>query len=478
MSSRACFALALLSAAAIADEPTRIEADTLALPAFDRIISRNLAAPYRVGLNMLRTLPRNADLATPAGVLADLRAVGGQGFRQVQEGDLGWFSLTDPGGDLLSFALADPWLDNDLGLYPIPTLFQIGPGAAARFWGGNCPEDGASADPHCREPFTPTGRSLDLRDPEVRTAAAAYVTEVARHYQGRGLHHYEVLNEPERFQHHDLGFVYTYRWSPRQYARLLALTREAVRAVDPEAVIVAGGTVWYDQHPADGRPELWEDYLDEALAHGAAEAIDVVNTHYYGPWQGLAEHLGEARALMAKHGIASKPLWLTEVGSSATSGSPEEQAADVFRYLSVAFGHRVPLANWHTHISATDAPTGFGGFGLRQARGQQQPAWFAFRLFASKLGNFGGCAPLAEGDDGVWAYRFQGALYPEAGAPTLAWVLWSDRDGATFDLSTEAPAEVEVIGVVPDPDGSFPVRVQPASEPIPLGPLPVLVLPR
>jgi hypothetical protein len=210
----------------------------------------------------------------------------------------------------------------------------------------------------------------------------------------------------------------------------------------------------------------------------AAAALDVVNTHDYRPWRGLAEHLGEVRALMAKHGIARKPLWLTEVGSSATSGSPQDQAADVFRYLAVAFGHGVQLATWHTHLSASDAPRGWGGYGLRQARGQRHPAWYTFRLFSSKLGHFGGCTPLPEGVDGVWVYRFQGARYLEAGAPLLAWVLWSDREGATFGLTPAPPIEVEVIGVVPDAHGSFPVHVQPASDPILLGPLPVLVLPR
>ncbi|MFH1469665.1 MAG: cellulase family glycosylhydrolase [Pseudomonadota bacterium] len=481
MFPRALLALALTAAPAVAGEPFALSADALSLPGLQEITTRDPAAPYRVGVNMLRTLPTSPGLATPAEVLADVRAAGGQGLRQVQAGDVGWFALARPGGGPLDFAQADPWLLNDQGLYPIPTLYQIGPAAAARFWGGACPAEGASPDPHCREPFTPDGVPLDLRRRDVRAAASAYVTEVARHYQGSGLHHYEVMNEPERFRHHDLGLAYTYRWGPRQYARLLTLTRAALRAVDPEAVVVAGGAVWYDQHPAGGRQEMWEDYLDTALAHGAAAALDVVNVHYYGPWPGLAEHLGEARALMAQHGIAEKPLWLTEVGSSATSGSPGEQAADIFRYLSVAFGEGVALVNWHTHLSSTDAPRGWGGYGLRQARGRRHPAWYAFRLFASKLGNFGTCAPLARGAGGVWAYRYSGALHPALGTMTPAWVLWSSREDATYDLGPELlteGAQVEVIQVVPDARGYFSAHTQPASEPIALGPAPVLVLAR
>jgi len=455
-----------------------ISADSLTIPDTTRIGSRNSGAPYRVGFNMIRTVP-GSNFSNASGVLSDIADVGGQGFRQVQDGDLTWFSVAGDQGSDFSFDAADTYMQNSLGLYPIPTLFQIGPATAARYWNKSCPEEGASDSDYCRKPFTTEGEALNMGDRSAKSAAKEYLTAVARHYSGSSLGHFEIMNEPERYKHFDLAFLYLYRWGPADYAKLLELASETIKAAMPNALIVAGGMVYYDNQDTDGRHEMWEDFFDKTLDRGAGQYIDVVNFHYYGKWKGLEDHIGEVLTIMTRHGIGKKPIWMTEVGSSATAGSQTEQAADVFRFFSVAFGNGVELANWHTHVSSHDGVNHWGGYGTRASGGRRNLSWYTYKLFASYLGNFGDCTPVRQGEGDVWAYRYTGSHYSALDATEHSYVVWASKEGSSYDISAEVPStweEIEVIDVVPDNSGNFTVKTQSVSSPISVGKEPVLIV--
>jgi hypothetical protein len=455
-----------------------ISASSLSIPDPTRIQSRNSGAPYRVGFNMIRKVPGSA-LSGAQAVLDDIVEVGGQGIRQIQDGDLTWFSVTNQRGNNYTFAASDTWLQNSQGLYAIPTLFQIGPATAARNWNKSCPDEGASESEYCREPYTPGGDVLNIGNRSVKKAAETYLEHVATHYKGSDLRHFEIMNEPARYRHFDLAFFYLYRYAPGDYAELLKLASKTIKGVIPNARIVAGGMVYYDNQSTDGRDEMWEDYLDKALRAGADKYIDVFNFHYYGRWQGLEDHIGEVKTIMRRHGVGNKPIWMTEVGSSATSKSPEEQAADVFRFLSVAFGNGVELANWHTHVSSHDGRNNWGGFGTRAAGGRKNLSWYSYKLFASYLGNFGECTPLRQGKGNVWAYRYSGSHYSSQGGSERAYVIWASKNGSSIDLGGDIPGgwgQVEIIDVVPNSNGNFSVTTQAANASISVGTTPVLVV--
>ncbi len=457
---------------------TTINAANMSVGDFSRVGSRNSGAPYRVGLNMIRT-KGSGQFGNASGVLADIAAMGGQGIRQIQEGDLTWFNVTPKRGNGFTFDGADTYLRNDLGVYPIPTLFQIGPATAATHWNKQCPHEGASESQYCREPYTPQGEVLNLGDRSAKKAATTYLDAVSSHYRDSGLRHFEVMNEPERFKHYDLAFFYMYRWGPSDYAELLKLSSKKIKANIPNARIVAGGMVYYNNQDTDGRQEMWEDFFDKTLSRGAGQYIDVVNFHYYGAWGGLEDHIGEVRGIMRKHGIGNKPIWMTEVGSSATKKSEMEQARDVFRFFTVAFGNGVELANWHTHISSSDSTEGWGGYGTRASGGRKNKSWYTYKLFSSYLGNFGECTPMRQGKGGVWAYRYSGALYSGLGSIERSYVIWSSKDNNSFSIADDVPSawrEIEVINVVPGQNGSFNVTIQSVSDPITVGQTPVLVV--
>jgi hypothetical protein len=127
-----------------------------------------------------------------------------------------------------------------------------------------------------------------------------YVRTVGERYKGR-IHNYQIWNEP------NAKLFYT--GSP---AKLVELTCEAFRilkSIDPQNRIVsAGSTPGAKDHLG---------YLDNFLALGGKDCIDVVGHHFYVPHSGpeaMVPLIRGVRGVMKKNGIHQKPLWSTEAG--------------------------------------------------------------------------------------------------------------------------------------------------------------------
>ncbi len=352
-------------------------------------------APYRLGFNHVRLVGSclvGDPLATPAAVLADIAALGGQGFRHVEGADVSWWQLLELGGAIDfegPYALDPPpatgsdsspdcafgpddYLLNDLDLYGLPTLFQTGyAGVLAnldedlaealdaadwdRFFALSAliqtvgPSSGRS-EPDAM--YTPTGAELDVADPEVAAQVQAYVTAMVTAYRA-GTHHWEVGNETELNTHHnDLFFAY----KPRIYAELLEAVGEAARQADPGAQVVFGGLSTPPNSDGSLVNPPWHRWLDRVLNKGGGDHFDVLSFHFYPAdfpdgWRSLKPTIDTLKDLLTDHDAAGKALWLTEVGIGVTDVGEEQQAGDMARMLTIAFGNGVQLVNWHTHIS-------------------------------------------------------------------------------------------------------------------------------
>lgn len=176
-------------------------------------------------------------------------------------------------------------------------------------------------------------------------AYAAIVGRVAARYRGR-VHAYILWNEP------NLAAEWGGRSpDPAAYAALLRAAHAAVKAADPEALVVSAGLA-----PTN---EVNEQALDDRLylrglyAAGARDYFDVLGAHPYGfaypPDDPPGAHEGlnfarlqELRQIMVENGDGEKPVWATELGWTIESVEPaqtwlrvseEEQAA----YLVGAF---------------------------------------------------------------------------------------------------------------------------------------------
>jgi hypothetical protein len=107
----------------------------------------------------------------------------------------------------------------------------------------------------------------------------------------------------------------------RYYSEMLRLTAPAIRAANPEALVVTGGM------------DNFSDFPRGIYEAGGAPFFDIMNLHTYGipsPWSFVQRGVA-LRELMAAYGDGQKPLWNTEFGVDAGSmvqawGLPETDA--------------------------------------------------------------------------------------------------------------------------------------------------------
>ncbi|HML21283.1 MAG TPA: cellulase family glycosylhydrolase [Aggregatilinea sp.] len=173
--------------------------------------------------------------------------------------------------------------------------------------------------------FTPPADFQDYVD---------FATTVAARYQGR-IHHYQIWNEPNLYPEWGDQTV-----NAEAYTDLLCRTYTALKAVDPEIVVITGaigptidlsGTNAYDLL-----------YLQRMYQAGAGDCFDVLSVQGYGLWSGPTDRrLRQVtinfprqewiRDMMVANGDADKPIWISEVAWDPVPYSPTT-IADLDRY--------------------------------------------------------------------------------------------------------------------------------------------------
>lgn len=162
-------------------------------------------------------------------------------------------------------------------------------------------------------PFAPAD------DPD---AYGDFVEAVVGRYRGR-IRYYQIWNEPNIYP----------EWGEQpvdaaQYAELLKIAYTRAKAVDPEAVIIAGAlaaTIELDRHPHGMTDALFLQQLYDA---GAGPYFDVLAMQGYGLWSGPYDRRMQPRVLnfsrplyirdvMVRNGDAHKPIWLSEMAWNA-----------------------------------------------------------------------------------------------------------------------------------------------------------------
>lgn len=201
----------------------------------------------------------------------------------------------------------------------------------------------------------------------------AYAGVVAARYQGRFVG-YEIWNEPNG------GFRFwkpTLSGDPAAYAALLGAASAAIKGADPATPVLLGGTVFTPQLIEGAMAWLGEAYAaDPALA----QRFDVAGVHTYqlyppttapevslGLDPPLADKLSMHSWLLAQHGGAGKPMWITELGWPVMEGQDEAaQARFTVRATILAAQAGAGGIFWYTLRDGPD-PTAFppeDAFGL------------------------------------------------------------------------------------------------------------------
>jgi hypothetical protein len=207
-----------------------------------------------------------------------------------------------------------------------------------------------------------------------------------------GVDAWELWNEPDSAQF--------FAGMPAQYAAMLRAAYPAIKAAQPQDVVVTGGTNGNDM-----------DFVAALYAHGARGSFDAVGVHtdtacltngpsrYYRDERGRVGRFTfsayrEVHAVMTEHGDGAKPIWMTEIGWSTESRrprscnvgekagrkrlgvSPRRQARFLTAaYRCVAADPFVAVALWFG-LQDIRRP---GGHGLYRRSGKAKPAARAFR---------------------------------------------------------------------------------------------------
>lgn len=111
-----------------------------------------------------------------------------------------------------------------------------------------------------------------------------------------------------------------------EYSAVLAAAAERIRARDPGAEVLIGGTVWPDSDWLEGVCEV----------HGHAGSFDVAPFHAYPEtWPDtldveayLDEHYRRWYLAAVDSACGGKPVWINEAGYATTPGRSERQQAD------------------------------------------------------------------------------------------------------------------------------------------------------
>lgn len=126
-----------------------------------------------------------------------------------------------------------------------------------------------------------------------------FVRTVAERYKGR-IRYFELWNEP------NLRNFYT--GSVEAMLQLARETYAILKQVDSQNLLAAPAAT-------EGGKQL--DWLDRYLALGGGQFMDVLSHHFYVPREAPEKMLpivADVRKIMARHGVAYKPLWNTETG--------------------------------------------------------------------------------------------------------------------------------------------------------------------
>jgi hypothetical protein len=195
------------------------------------------------------------------------------------------------------------------------------------------------------------------------------------------------------------------------YGNMLKAVAPAIRKANPQAKIIMGGLalpVPKTTDPALGKPE---NFFEGVLRSGAADSFDVVAFHSYpwftnrpldydydadtfGDWRALGGlTIGKARflrAVMARYGVAEKPLFLNE--TAMTCAVPPEGTcpgvSDVFYRTQANYLVRMLARGWSAGIQQFSWFTlnypGYRHGSLLDENQRPRPVYIAYQTFIAQ----------------------------------------------------------------------------------------------
>jgi len=225
--------------------------------------------------------------------------------------------------------------------------------------------------------------------PSDPAAYGRFAAEAARHYQPFGVEDWEIWNEP------NISYRFHPAADPTLYAAMLKASYTDIKQVDPNAVVVAGGTA---PSATDGQSYTPSDFVNAIYAAGAGGYFDAISAHPYTypytPSQSNpADAWGQLTTMhdtMAAHGDGKKQIWITEFGAPTNGANDnhvteDAQAQTITEAASILqqWSWSGPLFWYDYQDEGTSTSDSQNFFGLVRADGSFKPAYSAFKQATS-----------------------------------------------------------------------------------------------
>lgn len=212
---------------------------------------------------------------------------------------------------------------------------------------------------------------------------AMWAARVARRYAPKGVHIFEIWNEP------NIKLFWRPRPNPEAYTADLIAAYSAIKAVDPSAFIITGGMAPVVKSAIDYTPV---NFMRAMYRYGAKGYFDAVGYHPYSfpalpntpvrvsGWSQMNYDHPSIRGIMKSHGDSGKQIWITEFGAPSAGPAgvgPGLQAAQLIEAIrdtkATTWIGALYIYTWED--SGTDPLTSKDWFGLLRANGAPKPAY-------------------------------------------------------------------------------------------------------
>jgi len=410
----------------------------------------------QIGVNMIQFFmdPTGnccAPYYMPDWIFPDFAELGVQAYRHLGFAELYWDNV-EPVNNVWEFDRADEVLSNP-DFEPIVTVFS-----------GKC----ASPTPHWIT--SPRGFERTLGN-----EAKEYLREVIDRYGDR-VKYWEIGNEMEScWRGADPGETRNQGlpphapddgFNPQEQGAFLAETAAFIREHDPDAVIVMPGMTGLSEY-------ILDTWLPGVIEGGGGIWFDVVNYHYYHPWDEFLEDRRKLETCLRDLGLDGMPVWLTETGSTGSEtlikrtnypNSYITQAADVFRRIIQAYSMGDSLVLWHTYIGSADKESNLWRvYGLRSDTADIHLSYYTFQLLVQELIPFEVVEMRQSDPEGINEYR---VITRGQGDRHVAW------GEGTYTIP---PRVSQMTSVIPAQDGSFSWEEVRPGDTVDLAPEPLLL---
>jgi hypothetical protein len=298
-----------------------------------------------------------------------------------------------------------------------------------------------------------------------------FVAAVATRYKGK-IQYYEPWNEPD--------VKSEFSGSVPEMVTLAQHAYRIIKSIDPSAIVLTPSVSWAGVLSSDphGDPRFsWlaaylaaggGKYADGVTFHGKAldSSVSVAAEHHIAcPGNAIAQcgdaplihQIQYARALMAKYGLAGKPLINTEGGYSISLAShdvadapADQQAAYVSRFFIVQASENLSMAVWFSWMQNMTR-FNFTGFGTKPAEAQNNQAYrqtYQWLVGSTLKG------PCSENSESIWTCR----LTLASGHAGL--IVWSDS-ATSYKAAPSYTSYQDLAGAQHPIHGTVPIGILP-----------------